>query len=71
MNGIIWRWDHLDDLTPEEADYWDRNALPMGWSIMIHPDRCFACCGIGLSGMFACTECQGTGRKARVTGKEG
>jgi hypothetical protein len=36
--GTIWRWNYADVLTRQEAEHWDLNVLPMGWSI-IRDDR--------------------------------
>lgn len=35
--GFIWRWNKLDFLTREEAEYWNWHTLPFGWRILKYP----------------------------------
>jgi len=37
MPGQIFRFDHLDILTMKESEFWSRNILPFGWSIISEP----------------------------------
>jgi hypothetical protein len=36
---MIWKFDHAEPLTWTEYDYWMRNPLPFGWSILSEPPR--------------------------------
>lgn len=36
--GLIWKWDHLEVLSPGEFEGWSLNILPRGWSIVAEPE---------------------------------
>lgn len=39
MNGVIFREGNYFPLTWAEYDYWMRNPLPLGWYILVKPQR--------------------------------